>query len=421
MAVLDPEELVTLKTLARLGVSNVEIAGTLGVTEGTVRYHRRRLASGARDGRANKPFLAESFREAVDAYLEARQEDAPSNVQDLHDFLVAEHAYPGSLRSVQRFVRSAFAPPPVRTRRRVETPPGAQAQADWAVFPRVALGVGEVDLVAFVLQLSFSRGDAIVWSDRRDMPSWLEVHLAAFVRLQGVPATVRVDNEKTAVVRGAGAWGELHPTYRRFAQQLRFHVDACAPRAPQAKGKVERRIREARRGLDPYRRRWRDVGELQAFTDTFVHASWATRVCPATGGSVLEALELERRSLSPLPERLPEPFDVAVRRRAGVDATVRFEGRTYSVPFVLANRDVVLHGTRAHVQVFAGDELMAQHPRGSRERILIDPRHYQGDATPTHLPPQPLGRFGERIQEIMALPTEQRPIDLYAALAEVAR
>jgi len=67
---------------------------------------------------------------------------------------------------------------------------------------------------------------------------------------------VRVDNEKTAVVHGAGAWGRIHPAYRAYARTVRFHIDACPPRAPQAKGKVERRIRDHRSSLDPYRRHW---------------------------------------------------------------------------------------------------------------------------------------------------------------------
>jgi hypothetical protein len=33
----------------------------------------------------------------------------------------------------------------------------------------------------------------------------------------------------------------------------------------------------------------------------------------------------------------------------------------------------------------------------------------------------PLGRFGRRLQEIASMPPTQRPLDLYAALAEVAR
>ena len=37
------------------------------------------------------------------------------------------------------------------------------------------------------------------------------------------------------------------------------------------------------------------------------------------------------------------------------------------------------------------------------------------------LPPKPLGRMARKLQEIASLPVERRPVDLYAALAEVAR
>ena len=65
--------------------------------------------------------------------------------------------------------------------------------------------------------------------------------------------------------------------------------------------------------------------------------------------------------------------------------------------------------------------VIAEHPRHGRERIVIDPCHYEGEATNTVLPPVPLGRMGRRLQELMALTPQQRPLDLYAALAEVAR
>ena len=199
---------MAIKALARRGSSNREVARQLGVTEGTVRYHLRREAEGAVDGRTRQEPESARFREAIDAYLAARGEAAPRNVADLHAWLVAEHDYAAGLRSLQRYVRRVFPPPPVRARRRVETPPGAQAQADWAHFPAVQIAGAARDLVAFVLQLSWSRAWALVWSERRDLLSWLSVHNAALARLGGVPATVRVDNEKTAVVRGAGAWGE---------------------------------------------------------------------------------------------------------------------------------------------------------------------------------------------------------------------
>ena len=45
----------------------------------------------------------------------------------------------------------------------------------------------------------------------------------------------------------------------------------------------------------------------------------------------------------------------------------------------------------------------------------------QGPGDERVTPPVPLGAMGQRLQEILAMPVEQRPVDLYAALAEVAR
>ena len=79
----------------------------------------------------------------------------------------------------------------------------------------------------------------MVWARGNDMLAWQFCHTAGFERLDGVPATVRVDNEMTAVARGAGARGRIDRTYRRYPRQLQFHNDAYAPRQPRTKGKVE--------------------------------------------------------------------------------------------------------------------------------------------------------------------------------------
>ena len=65
--------------------------------------------------------------------------------------------------------------------------------------------------------------------------------------------------------------------------------------------------------------------------------------------------------------------------------------------------------------------VLISYPRHTRERILIEPACYQGPGTAQVLPPKPLGRMARKLQEIAALPVERRPVDLYAALAEVAR
>ncbi len=143
---------------------------------------------------------------------------------------------------------------------------------------------------------------------------------------------IRIDNPKTAVVRGAGAWGEIHPAYRRYAQAVRFHVEACPPRSPEYKSKIERRIRDHRFVADPSGRDWNGVEEIQEWTDEQTYRSARRRVCPATGTSVLEAWQAEKAHLGALPI-LPEPFDVSVTRPVSDDCLVSFEGRQYSVPF----------------------------------------------------------------------------------------
>jgi hypothetical protein len=136
---------------------------------------------------------------------------------------------------------------------------------------------------------------------------------------------------------------------------------------------------------------------------------------------VWEAWQAEQAHLGVLPQPLPEPFDLSVQRRVQRDATLRFEGRAYSVPFRFAERVVEVRGCARVVQVWAEGAVVAEHPRHSRERILLDPAHYDGPSTDDVAAPVPLGRMGRRLQEIWELPPTQRPIDLYADLAEVAR
>lgn len=411
---------MTIRELLRRGWSRCAVALALKVSEGTVRYHEKRLESGAVDGRSRQSQRAAEHREAIEHWLREARGGGGWNLAALHDYLVQEHGYVGSLRSVERYIARHYPSPARRARRRIETPPGGQAQADWAVYPAVVLGDRASALYAFHLQLSYSRYGVMVWSLSKDQLSWHEVHNQALERLGGVPATIRVDNEKTAVSRGAGAWGEINASYRRYAESARFHIDACAPRSPQAKGKVERRIGVERSSLGLEKQAWDSLAQLQSATDAALLRSSQRRPCPATGGSVWSAWEQEKPFLGPLPG-LPAPFDVVVQRRVAGDCTLSFEGRTYSVPFGLIGQSVEVRGGAGEVLVLSSGRLVARHPRGTQQRLVLDPSHYEGASTVEVLAPQPLGRMGRRLQEIAALLPQQRPLDLYEVLAEVAR
>lgn len=269
--------------------------------------------------------------------------------------------------------------------------------------------------------LSHSRKEAIVWARTKDVLSWISCHLECFQRLGGVAATARIDNEKTAISKGAGAWGTINPTYRAFANRLTFHVDACPPRQPQAKGKVERRVRDQRHGIDPYARGFGSIEELQAWTDERIDARARDRRCPATGTTVAEAWNAEKRLLTPLPDPLPVPFDIAVSRRVSIDGLIAFEGRQYSVPFRLIGQNVEVRGIAGAVQILKSCEIVAEHPRDTAARLLIDQTHYDGPSDDRVIAPPPLGRMGRKVQELIDAPVAQRAIETYHLLVEVAR
>lgn len=417
---LSKDEIVTLKTLKSKGQSNCRIAQTLGVTEGAVRYHLRR--DGTSDGRAGKPHTAEGVAAVIEHWIAthlAQEKSRPVNVRALHEHLATEHGYTGSYKSVLRYVRAKYPPPKRRPYRRVETPAGAQGQVDWAE-RSIDIGDGPQKLYAFLLVLSHSRKAVVVWSRRMDQLAWHDCHNEALRRIGGVPAVLRIDNLKTGIAVGAGPWGEINPAYKSYAKAVGFHVDACLPRSPEHKGKVENQAGTALAALQLQGRRFDGLATLQAYTDEELSRRDRRRRCAATGASVEASWLAEQAQLRPLP-LLPEVFDVAVTRTVHGDCTVNFEDHSYSVPFTLVGQTVEVRGCAATVQVLHEGHVVAEHPRGTPQRVVLDTAHYDGPGNERVAPPTPLGKLGRRLQELAALPVERRPLDLYAALAEVCR
>ena len=420
---------MTIEVLQQHGPSQSQTARLLGVSEGAVRSHLRRAREGATE-RRQKPSrieqqdLAEGVAHWWQAQVEILGPQRPPSVQLLHEFLRAEYGYDGSYKSVRKYVRAHYGRPPVRPFRRIETPAGAQTQSAWGEFRRVDLGDpdGPTTVQAFVMVLSQSRKEAVVWSRSMDALAWHHVHNEAYRRLGGVAAVNRIDNLKTGIAHGCGAWGVINEQYCVYARTMGFHVDVCEVRAPEQKGKTERRVGDCK-GLDVQGHRFDGLAGLQAWTDADRAARAITRICPATGLSVAESWEAEKPFLRPLPERLPEPFDLVRTAPVHKDCTVPFEGRSYVVPFSYCGRDVEVRGCSGRVPFVDPQTaaVLVSSPRHTAERIVIDPACYDGPGTAQVLPPQPLGRMARKLQEIASLPVERRPVDLYAALAEVAR
>jgi hypothetical protein len=105
------------------------------------------------------------------------------------------------------------------------------------------------------------------------------------------------------------------------------------------------------------------------------------RLCPSTGGLVVEVWEHQRSLLGEF-ETLPSAFDVVVNRRAAYDCTVHFEGRAYALPFALVGQEIrEIYGCAGKVEIRHQSALVARHPRVTAERIVFDPNHCESEVT----------------------------------------
>jgi len=423
---LNKEEIVTLQVLKQKGESNRGIARQLGVAESAVRYHLRRQSAGATDGRKKQSLIQRlELVGVVEHWWRHQLEMLPAgrspNINGLWLFLKDEYEYPGSYKSVQKYVRVTFAKPKLRAFRRIETPPGAQTQSDW-LEAKVDVGLGRQKIYGFIMTLSHSRKTALVWSQSMDQLAWHRVHNEAFKRLGGVAAINRIDNLKTGVAHGAGPWGKINESYRAYARTMGFHIDPHEPRQPQQKGKAERQVGSARRSLD-LTKSFDSLDDCQAYTDRQLDLNSRKRTCPITGKTVYDSWLDEQKLLRPLPATLPEPFDLIRTCEVYKDATIRFEGRTYTVPFRYVHSSVEVRGCSGFIQNVDRKEgqIVKQYPRKTAQLLFVDADCYRGDSTPEVSAPRPLGRVARRLEEISAMPVQLRSIEMYAQLAEVAR
>jgi len=83
MGRLEIEGRTAMAVLLKQGHSQSAVARLLGVSEGTVRYHRKRWASDSGDGRSKQELKAAAHAEAI-AHWRSQQEGSRANLAELH-------------------------------------------------------------------------------------------------------------------------------------------------------------------------------------------------------------------------------------------------------------------------------------------------------------------------------------------------
>ena len=152
--------------------------------------------------------------------------------------------YEGGYTQIKEYVRAARPRPAIEPIVRFETPPGHQAQVDFAHF-RLPWG----RRWALLVVLGYSRLLWLRFFERQDMRVLFAGLEQAFDFFGGVPQEILFDQMRAVVVadhRFEGGRLIENAEFSRFAHHWQFRPRACRPYRAQTKGKVERPIRYVR-------------------------------------------------------------------------------------------------------------------------------------------------------------------------------
>jgi len=384
--VLRGKDVMMIHDLKRQGLSILAIARRTGHDPKTVRkYLNNGLEPPVYGPRPPRSSVLDPYKDYIQGKLEAFPELSAARLFRE----VRALGYEGGLTTVKVFGRSVRPSPPPVFERRFETPPGRQAQVDFAYFEtRFTSEPEQVRVVwLFSMVLGHSRALFARFAFRQTLDGVVRCHMAAFDAFGGVPGEVLYDRMKTAVI-GEDKDGRtvFNNTLLDLAGHYGFVPKACKPYRAKTKGKVERPYRYVRQdfflgrtfrdldvrfagGVEPHMNR-----QLAEWLETVANA----RVHGTTNQVVGEALAEER----PVPSSLPIiPFCSVLKleRRITKDGMVSVDGNLYSVPDGTRKRAVEVHVLADRRRIFEGAALIAEHPvlAGRKQRSLL-PGHRHG-------------------------------------------
>jgi transposase len=359
---LSSEEVRFIVDLKSLNISNVEIAEKLGITEGAVRYRIKRVESGKEDGRTRRSSMLHSYQGIIGDWIEEHKDSRHRpTLKALFEQLRTYHHYAGSYDALRRYIRkyhSRFLKKGSRIR--IETPPGVLMQVDWKedILVQFYEPGHWVKVNALCFSLGFSRKMVVLLSDTRTLNAFISCHNKAFRRFGGLPSHIRPDCLKSAIVRWRGQRSILNERYRKYMQDLGVDVFPSRPGTPTDKGKIEKKIQDLFGHLDFKAVLYSSLGELQTHIDEKLKQLEEGWLCGATGLSVRQSFDYERRYLRSLPEFFPQLPVKEMRSTVREDGTVYFDGNYYQLPDVYIAKSVLCLHTGQAIHIYhSGEEV----------------------------------------------------------------
>lgn len=400
---------VDVKELRAEGLSIRDISRRTGLSRNTVRrvlrdQHPMRVRSGPRGSKLDP------FKDYLRQRFERYQLSAVRLIEEIRPM-----GYAGSLPTVRRFVQSLRGPAQ-RLRRvtvRYETPPGKQAQADWAECGRFSVpSGGRLTVYVFVMVLSFSRALFLHFTTSMRLTELVRCHQLAFEFFGGWPQQILYDNMKQ--VRRSQS--QLNEAFIDFADHYGFVPKTHRPYRPRTKGKVERLVDYVKDNFLAGRT-FAGLEDLNAQAAAWRDGTANARIHGTTGKIPCEQWPLE--PLTPFASRPVYRLNQPARRTVSLEALVHFQGSRYSVPPAYAGQAVAVLSEGGQIIVRCGDTAIAEHRAAMRPGQCIVAKEHLAELWKLTLAQVEVPRppTGERWHLQFGQTVEQMPLARFDELA----
>ncbi len=357
-----------IRELLRQGLPVSEIARRTGHDRKTIRKIRDDTVHPPRQERRKRGSKLDAYKPYL---LERAGIGVLNAVKLLHE--MRRQGYEGGITLVRDFLHPLRPAAPVITER-FETPPGQQAQVDWACCGRIWHRGRRCSLSAFILTLGYSRRQYVEFTVSQEMETFLRCHVNAFHHFGGLPAEILYDNLKTAVDhRGPGDAVVWNKKFRDFADYYGFLARACRPYRAQTKGKVETGVRYLKGnfllGLDVTAM---SLEEMNREGMRWVRETTDVRIHGTTHEKPIDRWPAEKEALRPLSPRPDYDTSYVCHRLASRDGFLCYRGSRYAIPPEHAGRPLLVkEGADGRLRVYAGQKCVVDHPLAERPRTVV--------------------------------------------------
>lgn len=381
---LSQDEVKRMKTLWQMRWRVKRIAKELGHGKNTVRRYVRAWDSGKEVPASTSGRPVGRPRDLIDVspeWLKSRLLRHGGNADVVRQELAAELGVVCGLRTVERAVqtfREEIRAESLATVR-FETGPGKQIQVDFGT-KTVVIGGVRTRVHLCVLTLGFSRRIYVQAFHSERQRDWFTAIEGAFWHFGGVTEDILVDNARALVDENDGMGKVVfNAGFKDFCGHWGVKPKACKPYRARTKGKDERAVQYVK-GNALAGREFASWAEMEAHLIWWMREVADCRIHQTTKMAPIERFKEEQARLTPLAGQRPYVGPEAASRIVKTDATVDYQGNSYSVPYRLIGKsaEVTARGGKIEVRVMC--QVVACHDAAkarSGTRILA-PEHLKG-------------------------------------------